>query len=86
MIYMRLEPKLEQALNNMAKSLGLSRSELIRRSISDYLDKLNKPTAWEAGRDLFGRHASGQGNLAAARKKLAKEKIRAKRDNLAKSP
>ena len=56
---MRLDPALEQAVNNTAKNLGLYRSELIRKSILDYLGKLDKPNAWEVGRDLFGKYASG---------------------------
>ncbi|MFV9692151.1 MAG: ribbon-helix-helix protein, CopG family, partial [Desulfobacteria bacterium] len=41
MITLRLDPKLEQDLNNTAKNLGLSKSELIRRSIHDYIGRLS---------------------------------------------
>jgi len=79
MITLRLEPELEQAINNTAKTLGLTKSELIRKSIHDYLGKLGKPNAWDVGEDLFGKYSSGLNNLSSDRKKLAREKIRAKR-------
>ena len=79
MITLRLDPELEQEIRNTAKNMGLTRSELIRQSIHDYLRRLRKPSAWEAGKDLFGKYSSGLGNLSANRKDLVKKKIRAKR-------
>ena len=79
MITLRLDPKLEQSINNTAKNLGLTKSELIRKSINEYLDKLKPPSAWETGEDLFGKYSSGLGNLSANRKELIKNKIKAKR-------
>jgi predicted transcriptional regulator len=46
MITLRLDPELEQAINLVACQLGLSKSELIRKSISDFLAKLEKPSPW----------------------------------------
>ena len=79
MITLRLDAKLEQAINNAAKNLGLSKSELIRKSIYDYLERLSKQNAWEAGEALFGKYSSGLGNLSINRKELIKCKIKAKR-------
>ncbi len=79
MITLRLDSKLEQSINNTAKNLGLTKSELIRKSISEYLGKLESPDAWETGKTLFGKYSSGLGNLSADRKKLLKYKIKAKR-------
>ena len=79
MITLRLDPILEQAVNNTAKNLGLTKSDLIRKSILDYLGKLGKQNAWEAGQDLFGRYHSGCGNLSADRKIILEDKIKAKR-------
>jgi hypothetical protein len=79
MITLRLDPKLEQSINNTAKNLGLSKSELIRKSISEYLGKLKQSSPWEAGKDLFGKYSSGNGDLSLKRKELVKNKIRAKR-------
>ncbi len=79
MITLRLDQKLEQQINNTAKNLGLSKSELIRKSISEYLGKLEQPNAWDLGEDLFGKYSSGLGNLSSDRKELVKERIKAKR-------
>ena len=37
MITLRLEPEIESAINSTAKILGLTKSELIRQSINEYL-------------------------------------------------
>ena len=79
MITLRLDPKLEQTINNIAHQMGVSKSELIRKSITEFIDKLEKPSPWELGNDLFGKYASGEDNLSRDRKSLFKEKIRAKR-------
>ena len=79
MITLRLDQKLEQQVNNTAKYLGLTKSELIRKSIKEYLCKLKQPDAWEIGEDLFGKYSSGLGNLSSDRKELVKSKVRAKR-------
>ena len=80
MITLRLDPELEQTINNTAHKMGISRSELIRKSIAEYISKLEKPSAWELGQDIFGKYASENINLAKDRKKLIKEKISEKND------
>lgn len=79
MITLRLDPDLEKEVSVTAKNLGLTKSDLIRRSILEYLEKLENPTAWELGKDYFGKFASGINNLSVDRKTILKEKIRAKR-------
>ncbi|BCL60069.1 transcriptional regulator [Desulfomarina profundi] len=79
MITIRLDQKLEQQIENTAKNLGLSKSELIRKSINEYLSKLKQPNAWDIGEDLFGKYSSGLGNLSSDRKELIKNTIKAKR-------
>ena len=79
MVTLRLDPTLEQNINITAKNLGLSKSELIRKSIQSYLENLEHANAWEIGKDLFGKYSSGQGNLSTDRKKIVKNKILAKR-------
>ncbi|MCK5688756.1 CopG family transcriptional regulator [Myxococcota bacterium] len=68
MVTFRLDTKTEQAIGKMAKKLGLTKSELIRASIKDYLARQNKPSAWESGKDLFGKYSSGRGDLSSTRK------------------
>jgi len=79
MITLRLDTKLEQSLENASKHMGVTKSELIRRGIREYLAKLSSPDPWELGKDLFGKYASGQGNLSEERKEIIKNKIRDKR-------
>jgi hypothetical protein len=79
MITLRLDPELEQHINVTAKNLGLTKSELIRKSISTYLENLNSLSPWELGEEYFGKYSSGLGNLSTDRKELIKNKIRAKR-------
>jgi RHH-type rel operon transcriptional repressor/antitoxin RelB len=79
MITLRLDPNLDQLVSNTAKNLGLTKSELVRKSLVEYIEKVNKQNAWEAGQDLFGRYTSGKQNLSSTRKELLKEKIKAKR-------
>jgi hypothetical protein len=78
MLTLRLNPELEQTINNTARTLGVTKSELIRQSINDYISKLEQPNAWEAGKDLFGKYSSGLGNLSENRKDLIKNKLKAK--------
>jgi RHH-type rel operon transcriptional repressor/antitoxin RelB len=78
MIALRLDMALEQAINARARQMGISKSELVRKSLTHYLDQLEKPSAWETGKDLFGRYASSDGNRASDRKALLKQRIRAK--------
>lgn len=80
MITLRLDAKTEQLLNETAKKLDLSKSELIRKSIREYLEKLKQPSnAWESGKNVFGKYSSGLGNLSSDRKELMTRKIKAKR-------
>lgn len=78
MITLRLDPKLERSINNISKHLGLTKSELIRRSIQEYLNKISSQSPWDLGKDLFGKYSSGRDNLSFDRKQIIKKKIRAK--------
>ena len=79
MITLRLDPNLEKEISTVAKNLGLTKSDLIRKSLIEYLAKLERPNPWEVGKDLFGRYSSGRTNLSVDRKAILKEKVRAKR-------
>jgi RHH-type transcriptional regulator, rel operon repressor / antitoxin RelB len=79
MIALRLDPNLEKEISTVAKNLGLTKSDLIRKSLIEYIGKLKSPNAWELGKDFFGRYSSGLKNLSVDRKTILKEKIRATR-------
>ena len=79
MVTLRLDSKLEKSINDSARLLGVSKSELIRKSIEEYLKKFDtQPNAWEIGKDLFGKYASGVNNLSKDRKVLFKKRLRPK--------
>ncbi len=80
MITLRLDSDLEREVSITARNLGVTKSDLIRKSILAYLESLESNTAWESGRELFGRYSSGLKNLSVDRKTILKEKIRAKRE------
>jgi len=64
MISVRLDMDTEKHLDRVASLLGLSRSELIRKAIEKYLEKYERPSPWELGEKLFGRHGSGRTDRA----------------------
>lgn len=80
MITLRIDKNLERTITITAENLGLTKSELIRKSILAFIDTLDPPNAWDVGQDLFGKYASGIDSLSSNRKALLKKKIRAKRD------
>jgi predicted nucleic acid-binding protein len=50
----------------------------VRECLQEYIAcKQEKLSAWELGKDLFGRHSSGRGDLSLRRKEILKEKVRA---------
>ncbi len=80
-ITIRLEPALQEALDRAAQAQGLTRSELVRECLQHYLEQQQKrPTPWELGKDLLGRHASGRSDLSARRKEILREKMRARQE------
>lgn len=79
MITLRLDQELENNIKNVAINMGISKSELIRKSIAEFMKNIEKPTPWELGNELFGRYASNVTNLSQDRKSLIKAKIKAKR-------
>jgi len=79
MITLRLDSELENTINSVAQQLGVSKSELIRKSITEFIEKLDRPSPWELGSSVFGKYASEQTNLSSNRKALLKAKIKAKR-------
>lgn len=74
MISLRIKPELEKELTYFAESVGKSRSEIIIESILEYMkNHSTEKTAYELGKDLFGKYSSGKTDLAQNRKKYLKE-------------
>lgn len=78
MMTIRLDDTLESRIETMSASLGITKSELIRRSVQLFISSSEKLDPWTAGKDVFGKFRSGKGNLAENRKKIVREMIRRK--------
>lgn len=76
MITLRLNEKLENEIENTSKSFGITKSEFIRRSILEYLQKSKKQTSWELGKNLFGQYSSSTKDLAKNSENIFKSKMR----------
>ena len=59
----KLEPELELALARRCKQGGVPKSVIVKRALSEFLAK-EPLSAYEAGKDLFGHHGSGKGDLS----------------------
>lgn len=80
-IAIRLDPKLQKDLDLYAQREGMTRSEFVRECIQEYLvQKKERATAWELGKDLFGKHASDRSDRASNRKQILREQLRARQD------
>ena len=80
-ITIRLEPELQEALDRMAQTQGLTRSELVRECLQRYCqEQERRPTPWELGAERFGRFTSGRRDLSANRKKILSEKLHARKN------
>ena len=78
MMTLQLAPELEQRVTHAANHLGLSKSEFILQSLVNYLEQFEKKGAWETGQDLFGKYASGCGDLSTKRKQLLRDRAMVK--------
>lgn len=80
-VSVRLDEDLQGKLEWVARMQGLSKSELIRRCMVDYLSQEGtEKRAWELGKSLFGRVGSGRSDLSLNHKKILKEKLNAQKD------
>ncbi|MBW3543791.1 MAG: ribbon-helix-helix domain-containing protein [Planctomycetes bacterium] len=79
-ISLRLNEQLERQLELAARREGLSKSELVRRSLQEFLARRETSRLpWELGQHVFGRYGSGRGDLSANRKRLVRERIHARK-------
>ena len=80
MFSVRLPSDLEKKINILAEKKRLNKSEIVREALQEYITKdETEEQPYALGKDLFGLHSSGDGNLSETYKKRIKEKIRAKR-------
>jgi hypothetical protein len=81
-ISLRLDDRLTRKLTSVAKARGISKSELIRKCLTDYLEgSQQEPSAWDLGKHLFGCYHSGQSDLSVRAKEIVGERMNARRTN-----
>lgn len=75
----RLDHKVEQTLAVYAVDQGISKSEAVKRGLKLLFDSTPPTkTAYEIGKNLFGRHASGRTDGSVRVKEHFRETVRAK--------
>ncbi|OGJ87974.1 MAG: CopG family transcriptional regulator [Candidatus Raymondbacteria bacterium RifOxyA12_full_50_37] len=79
MITLRLPNELEKEITATAESIGMSKSELVRNSVLEYLGKIKHANPWDLGHDLFAKHSSGRRDLSEKASSLFREKLLSKR-------
>jgi hypothetical protein len=78
-ISLRLDDQLSRKLAAAAKARGISKSELIRACLDEYLaGSKSGPTPWDLGKHLFGCYDSGRRDLSVRAKEIARERIHAR--------
>ncbi|MDN5874261.1 MAG: ribbon-helix-helix domain-containing protein [Sinobacteraceae bacterium] len=81
MISIRLEKTLERQLEQYSQRQQVSKSCVMRDALTSYFAmraaQEAQQTPYELGRDLFGKHASGTGDLSVTYKQRLKDKLRA---------
>jgi hypothetical protein len=82
MLSVRLDSSLENQLNLLAQEKSVSKSQIIKDSLTYYFDMLKsknrQKSAYELGENLFGKYGSGKSDLSTTYKQKLKEKIYAK--------
>jgi RHH-type transcriptional regulator, rel operon repressor / antitoxin RelB len=76
----KLDADLEQALTRRSAERGVSKSVVVKRALIEYLAQ-EPASAYQAGKDLFGRHGSGLGDLSERRRDTYAKLVDAKRRN-----
>ncbi len=79
MLSIRLPEDIEAKIEQIADSENLSKTEVVKSAIELYIQKYNETAnPFELGKDLFGKHGSGNGNLSKDYKSILRDKLRAK--------
>jgi Arc/MetJ-type ribon-helix-helix transcriptional regulator len=79
-ITIRLPEELEAELRTRLDAQGSGLSKFVREAIAEKLDReaAGKPSAYELGKNVFGKHGSGRDDLSTDRKAILGELLRAK--------
>ena len=76
MTSIRLTRELEEKLEQMARDQHKTKSEIIKSALENYLEHYDRmKSAYDLGKDLFGKYGSGMSNLSREYKGLLRKKI-----------
>lgn len=78
MITLRVDKKLEETLKKTAKAKGLTKSEVVRQSLVEYLSTHSQNNPHKIGEALFGKYGSGKGNLSTDSEAILRDKLKRK--------
>ena len=73
MMTLRIDEDLEKKIERASVNLGISKSELLRRSVQEFIAGMSKPDPWDVGKDLFGKYRSGRHDLSMNRKTIIRD-------------
>lgn len=78
-ISIRLPPRLEQALAGYCADHALTKSEVIKQALDDFLaTRTEAATSYQRGENGFGADETHEGDIARNTSRLLKEKFRDK--------
>ena len=79
-VTIRLPQEIEAELRVRLDARGVTLSDFVREAIAEKLDReaVEQPSAYEVGKNLFGRHGSGRDDLSTNRKTILGKLLRAK--------
>jgi hypothetical protein len=79
-ITVRLDDSMDKALDSAARALGMTKSEFVRQCLRERLERETlEPTAWELGKNLFGKHSSDRADFGRNAKRVARARIHARK-------
>ncbi|NUM79232.1 ribbon-helix-helix protein, CopG family [bacterium] len=75
----RLSKETEKKISELAEKENLTKSDIIKNALDQFLNKYYAPPSpYELGMEYFDQYGSGRTDLSRNRKKILKEKLRAK--------
>jgi len=79
MVTIRLPEEMEAQLQALTQIENSTKTEIIKNALAGYLDKhLQEKSAYELGKDLFGRFSSGDGDRSVTYKQRIKKLLHEK--------